>query len=32
MTTGNILYLTMALGLFVSFAITLASVSVYARR
>tara|TARA_R110000868_G_scaffold9927_2_gene48859 strand:- start:3505 stop:3750 length:246 start_codon:yes stop_codon:yes gene_type:complete len=32
MTTENILYLAMALGLFVGFALTLASVSVYARR
>ncbi len=32
MTTENVLYLALALGLFVGFALTLASVSIYARR
>lgn len=31
MTTGNILYLALSLGLFAGFALTLACVSIYAR-
>lgn len=32
MTTENILYLSLALGLFAGFALTLASVAIYSRR